>query len=169
MLLLYELSVWLHILAACAWVGGMVFLVGVVVPLLRKKELAQVAAAFVEQSGERFRTLGWICLGILVVTGTINMAFRGIHWADFFNGQFAQNPIARPLALKLLLVACVLAVSAVHDFWIGPRAARLWRENPDSEETRRARKRAANFGRVNGTLSIVIVLLAVFVVRGGFP
>lgn len=169
MTLLYELSVYVHILAACAWVGGMAFLVVVIVPLLRGQELSEVAAAFVQRSGERFRTLGWICLGTLVLTGTFNMWFRGIHWADFFDGAFVHNPIARPLALKLLLVAGVLAVSAFHDFYVGPRATRLWKQDPGSDEAKRARKRAALFGRVNGTLSLIIVLLAVFVVRGGFP
>lgn len=166
---LYEFSVWLHILAACAWVGGMFFLVVVIVPLLRRPELSQVAAAFVQRSGERFRTLGWICLATLVGTGTFQMYFRGIHWSDFFNGNFAQSPVARPLAYKLVLVALVLLLSAIHDFYVGPRATLLWNKDPASAEAKRARKQAAMFGRINGTLSLLIVLLAVFVVRGGFP
>lgn len=169
MTLLYQLSVYVHILAACAWVGGMAFLVVVVVPLLRRKELSSVAAAFVQKSGERFRTLGWICLGTLVATGTLNMWFRRIAWSSFFDGSFAKNPIARPLAVKLLLVALVLAVSAFHDFYVGPRATALWQKDPTSREALKARKQAAMFGRINGTLSLIIVLLAVFIVRGGLP
>lgn len=169
MVVLYELLVWIHILAACAWIGGMAFLVLIVVPLLRSPEFGPVAARFVQRSGERFRTIGWICLGTLVATGAFNMWFRGIAWVSFFDGTFAQSPVARPLAIKLVLVAVVLGVSAYHDFVVGPRATRLWREDPHSEATRRARKQAATYGRINGTLSLLIALLAVFVVRGGFP
>ncbi|MBX5482846.1 MAG: DUF4149 domain-containing protein [Myxococcaceae bacterium] len=163
---LYELSVWLHILAACAWIGGMAFLVFVVVPLLRRPDLSKVAAAFVQKSGERFRILGWTCLGILVATGSFNMWIRGIHWSSFFDGTYAQNPSARALAWKLLLVAAVLVVSAIHDFYVGPRATRLWEADPTSAEAKRARRQASRYGRINGTLALIIVLLAVFIVRG---
>lgn len=169
MLQLYQLSVWLHVLAACIWIGGMAFLVLVVVPLLRRPELRAVAPGLVRGAGERFRTVGWICLGTLVVTGTFNMWFRGILWSSFLDGSFAQHPMARPLALKLLLVAAVLALSAFHDFRVGPRAARLMEEKPDSPEAAQARRSASRYGRLNGMLSLLILLLAIFVVRGGFP
>jgi uncharacterized membrane protein len=164
-MLLYELSVWLHILAACTWLGGMAFLVVVLVPLLRRRELADVALQLVESSGRRFRALGWGCLSTLVVTGMVNMSFRGVRWADVLDGA----PAAAALRVKLMLVLAVLAISALHDFWLGPRAARMWREKPGSASASRDRRRAALLGRVNGTLALALVLLAVMVVRGGWP
>lgn len=169
MTILYGLSVWLHILAASIWIGGMAFLVFVIVPLLKKPELGAVASAFVQSSGERFRVLGWICLGTLLATGALNMWFRGIAWSSFFDGSFKESPMARTLAMKLGLVAAVLLVSAVHDFRVGPRATALWQQDPKSEAATRARKKAALYGRVNGMLSLLIVLLAVFLARGGLP
>mgnify|MGYP001337598885 CR=1 FL=1 len=165
---LYPISVWVHVLAACAWVGGMVFLVVVLVPQLKRAD-PKLAAALVDGSGRRFRALGWVCLAALLVTGTLNMHIRGIRWGAFFDGTFAQNPIARPLAVKLLLFALVLALSAVHDFFIGPRATRAWLHDPQSGEAKVMRRRASLFGRVNGLLALAIVLLAVLVARGGFP
>jgi uncharacterized membrane protein len=165
-MLLYELSVWLHILAACAWLGGMAFLVIVLVPMLRRGELATVALHVVEHSGRRFRALGWGCLATLIVTGTINMAFRGVGWLDVFDLAAAPNPMVQVLRWKLLLVFTVLVVSALHDFWLGPRAARRWRAEPSSAQAARERRTAALLGRVNGLLSVAIVLLAVAVVRG---
>lgn len=169
MLLLYDLSVWIHILAAATWIGGMAFLVFVIVPLLRMPEYRERAAALVHRSGLKFRAVGWICLGTLIITGTFNMWFRGLHWADFFNGSYAQNPVARALGLKLLLVAGVLAVSAVHDFYVGPRATLLWQNDPSSKEAMRFRRQAAMLGRVNALLALAIVFLAVALVRGGIP
>lgn len=164
---LYLFSVWIHVLAAMTWVGGMAFLVLVMVPLLKSPEHKERAAALVQRSMVKFRAVGWGCLGTLVLTGSFNMWFRGLRWASFFDGTFAQNPIARALGYKLLLVALVLVLSAVHDFSIGPTAAKLWQEAPDSPQALKLRKLAGTFGRVNALLALAIVFLAVALVRGG--
>ena len=47
----------LHILAAIVWIGGMSFLVLVVVPWLRKKGGGTDAGRFLRETGERFRNV----------------------------------------------------------------------------------------------------------------
>ncbi len=64
---LYLLSVWVHILAATVWIGGMLFLVLVVVPWLRKGTRSD-AAVLLRETGERFRNVGWICFVVLLIT-----------------------------------------------------------------------------------------------------
>jgi hypothetical protein len=139
------------------------------VPLLRSPEYRERAAELVRRSMLKFRVVGWICLGTLIATGSYNMWVRGLRWSSFFNGSYQQNPIARALGWKLLLVAVVLVVSAVHDFYIGPRATLLWSQAPDSRDALRFRKLAGTFGRVNALLALAIVFLAVMLVRGGLP
>ena len=78
---LYLLSVWIHILAAMAWIGGMFFLVLVVVPWLRAGNRAN-AGAFLRETGQRFRSVGWSCFAILTVTGTFNLYARGVRLGD---------------------------------------------------------------------------------------
>lgn len=75
---LYLLSVWVHILAATVWLGGMLFLVLVVVPWLRKGGGTD-AAVFLRETGERFRSVGWGCFFVLLITGTFNLWFRGVR------------------------------------------------------------------------------------------
>lgn len=169
MLTLYLVSVWLHILAATVWIGGMAFLVLVVVPLIRNPESRPWAATFIMRSGLKFRTVGWVCFGLLIATGAFNMWFRGLRWGAFFTGEYRDNPIAVALFYKLLLVGAVLVISAVHDFWLGPRAAQIWEQHPDSAEATRFRKLASRMGRANALLALAIVFLAVCVVRGGLP
>lgn len=164
---MYYTSVWLHVLSAALWLGGMAFLVLVIVPTLKSGQVDSAKAAdFIYATGMRFRSVGWACLGVLFLTGWFNMRYRGIGWGDLGH---VPDPIAHALTLKLILFALVLAVSAVHDFVIGPRATTVWRTAPQSELAQKFRKQAGLAGRVNGLLALAIVYLAVLVARGGLP
>jgi putative copper resistance protein D len=162
----YVLSVWLHILAAATWLGGMLFLALAVVPLLRRPEYQGIAAPLVHWLGVRFRWVGWICLGLLVLSGTFNLIYRGYGWDDVWSGRLWQGPFGQALGIKLFLVAVILVLSAVHDFRIGPRATALWQANPASAEARRLRRQASWIGRLNLILALIVVALAVILVRG---
>ena len=58
----------LHILPAVIWIGGMVFLGIVLIPVLRDPSLRAQAVPLIQRTGRRFRNLGWTCFVILVVT-----------------------------------------------------------------------------------------------------
>ena len=156
----------LHIVAACAWLGGMLFLVLVVVPALRAPALAAHSAAAFTVVGERYRTVGWATLLVLVVTGVTNAAIRAGSAAGLADASWWATPFGRILAAKLVLVALVLGFSAVHDFVVGPRAGRLMLEAPDQPGTVRWRMAARWMGRINLLLALAIVALAVRLVRG---
>ncbi len=163
---LYLLSVWLHVLAATIWLGGTIFLALVLVPITRRLEYRGIAGSLIHQVGVRFRLLGWICLGLLVVSGILNVAYRGFGWADLWSGRLWQGPFGRALGIKLLLVALILLLSALHDFFIGPRATILWQTQPTSPATQRLRRQAGWIGRINLLLALVVVALGVILVRG---
>ncbi len=166
MRIFYILSVWLHILAAATWIGGMIFLALAVVPLLRRPEYGGIAASLVHWLGVRFRWIGWVCLGLLVLSGTFNLIYRGYGWDDIWSGRLWQGPFGQALGIKLFLVAVILIMSAVHDFRIGPRATALWQANPASPEAKRLRRQASWIGRLNLILALAVVALAVILVRG---
>lgn len=163
--LLYLISVWVHILAAMVWVGGMAFLVLVVVPWLRRGGQSN-ASAFLRETGERFRSVGWTCFAILVVTGTFNLWVRGVRLGDFTRGEWLSSPFGKSVLVKLLVFAAVLLVSALHDFVIGPRAVVAIAADPQSQAAAVARRRASLFGRVNFLLALVLVAVGVAIVRG---
>lgn len=162
---LYLVSVWLHILAAATWIGAMLFVVLVVVPWLRRGDRAR-AAAFLRETGARMRNVGWGCFAILTLTGTYNLHVRGVHLRDFFDAEWRASGFGRAVALKLLAFAAVLAVSAVHDFVLGPRAALAVERDPRSAEAERLRRWAGLLGRVNALLALALVAFAVCIVRG---
>lgn len=156
--------VWLHILAAVTWIGGMLFLVLVVVPWLRANQGVD-AGAFLRDTGRRFRTVGWICFAILIVTGSFNLWMRGVHFADFGNPAWLSSPFGRAVTLKLAVFMLVLVVSATHDFVLGPRATRYMRD-PRSALAQRYRRKASLLGRANALLGLLLVAIAVVIVRG---
>jgi len=163
---LYVFSVWVHLLAAIAWIGGMLFLVTVMVPLLRRPEMRARAAELFHVVGLRFRTVGWIAIGVLVVTGITNLLLRGYTLGQVATGAVFAGPFGHTLAMKLTLVLGLLVLGVVHDFWLGPRATVLAREKPDSPERERARKVASWMGRTSMLLALAVVALAVMLVRG---
>ncbi len=158
---LYLVSVWLHVLAMAIWLGGIVFLGLVLMPTLRRPEHREIAAPLVDQTGARFRVVAWGSLGLLVLTGGLNLMARDFEWADW------GTPFGRALGVKLLLFVGIVILSALHDFVIGPRATALRRQDPDSEEARRLWRRAGLLGRVNLILALAVVALGVMLARGG--
>ncbi len=162
---LYLVSVWIHILAASIWLGGMAFLVLVLVPWLRRTPGAP-AGTLLSETGRRFRSVGWVCFALLLVTGSFNLSMRGVTLASLSSAVFWATPFGRILLTKLVAFSLVLGVSAIHDFVLGPRATALIARHPRSREAAASRRHAALLGRVNAILALVLVAAGVMLVRG---
>ena len=165
MRLLYLASVWLHILAATVWIGGIAFLILVVVPWLRKNRAVD-AGRLLRETGERFRSVGWVCFAILVLTGSFNLWVRGVRFGSFRDPDWLASPFGKTVLAKLAVFATVLAVSAVHDFRIGPRATAAIERDSRSIAAQSLRRLAARLGRLNALLALLLVALGVVLVRG---
>lgn len=159
------ISILLHILAAVVWIGGMIFLGVVLVPVLRQRRGTGDYAELISRTGTRFRNVGWVCLGILVVTGFVNVG-RWVDHSRLASAELWASPWGRILAVKLAFVAVALLLSAVHDFIVGPRATRVLREAPGSEQAGRLRRLAGRMGRANLLVAVLIVALGIMLVRG---
>jgi uncharacterized membrane protein len=162
---LYLVSVWLHVVAAMAWVGGMIFLVTILVPLLRTPALRPRAPELFAVVGRRFRLVGWIALVTLVITGLFNVSMRGYGLGQLLRGEAFSGRWGATLALKLAFVVVIVALSSVHDFWLGPRASRLARDNAPATQRERSRRIASVMGRTTFVLALAVVALAVTLVR----
>ncbi len=163
---LYAGSLVFHVVAAATWIGGMLFMVFVLVPGLRRLEDSRIRVQLIREVGVRFRLVGWICMGTLLVTGFLNLAGRGIGRAVLVQPAFWQSGYGRMLAWKLAVFAAILALSAIHDWNIGPRASAAQRLQPGSPEANRLRALATGFGRLNVLLSIAMLVLGILLSRG---
>jgi len=118
----------------------MLFIALVLVPVTRRLEDPTVRTRLLQETGRRFRTVGWIALIVLVVTGLLNL------WSH-------PGLLSSPrLHWKLGLVGLALILSAFHDFVLGPRAGA-----PGADPS--ARVRASWVARVNVLVVLVVVLL----------
>ncbi|HVY55920.1 MAG TPA: DUF4149 domain-containing protein [Thermodesulfobacteriota bacterium] len=164
---LYTLSVFIHIVSAMVWIGGMFFLVLVLIPVLRKPEFRPLFPPLFHNVGIRYRLVGWVSLALLILTGIFNLAYRGYGFDDLASGRLFEGPFGRTLFMKLVTVSLILVISAIHDFWLGPTAGALIREDPLSPRGNRLRRAAVMMGRLNFVLALLVVFLAVMLVRGG--
>jgi copper resistance protein D len=159
----YYVNVTIHMFAALLWLGGMFFLAAVGAPVLRKVEPPELRSALFRQLGEQFRLVGWLCIAVLLVTGTLNLHFRGmLNMATLGSAAFWGTRYGTALAWKLGAVAAMLVVQAIHDFISGPAASRL---APGSPEMMRARRNAALLARLSAGFGVVLVIAAVRLAR----
>jgi len=152
----------LHLLAAMVWVGGQFFLVFVVVPVLRSALPPPQRTMLIAQLGRRFAVVSWLVLAVLVLTGYLIGARRGVDWASL---PTAKSVYAQVLAAKLWLVGLVIVLTAVHGLVLGPRLTRLAAQAAgNSSEAEARRRRLARLSAVvsatNLLLNLVIVYLA---------
>ncbi len=160
----YYANVSVHVLAALIWLGGMFFFALVGAPVLRAVEPAALRRDLFDQLGRRFRSVGWITLGVLLVTGTVNLHFRGLlHWNGIWNNAaFWRSGYGTALAIKLVTVALMLVVEGYHDWVLGPRAGHA---PTGSIEAATLRAQASRWARVAALSGIVIVIAAVRLAR----
>lgn len=164
---IHLISVWLHILAAAVWIGGMAALGLLFVPLLRRERFEGVARPLLHAAALRFRWIGWGALSVLLVTGLVNARAQGVPWSAWVDPDFWTTAWGLALGCKLAVVLLTLIVSAVHDFHFGPKAIRLMRDAPESPEAERMRWWSSWLGRLLLLLSLVILWFAVLLPRGG--
>lgn len=162
---MYQVAAYLHLLAAMVWIGGMLFLALVLVPVARGlQDPPGVGMRLLGQAARRFRFPAWGALLALVATGIWLLVERGIGVTYLLSEQGSS---AGTLRVKLALVVAVIALSALHDFGIGPRVARMMEAGGrPSASALRQRRLLTWLARVNVALVLVIAALGVVIVRG---
>lgn len=143
--------VWIHVLAAMAWIGGMIFLSLVLVPEFRRAGLAGERMLLFRDIARRFRVVVWLAIAVLIGSGVILLDLRGLALTE---------PVSwpRPFQVKLALVACLVGLSLSHDLLLGPRQAK---ESPTMESGTAASFIRSLF-RIVPRLALLLALAVVF-------
>ena len=164
MSLAYLITVTAHVLAALIWLGGLFFFGLVGAPVLRGVDPPELRQHLFNVLGTRFRTVGWVAIATLLLTGVANLHFRGwLAWDGVLGtAAFWRTPAGQALGVKLIVVVVLVTVSAIHDFVVGPAASRVPAGTPEALALRR---RAAWLGRLNAMAGLVLVVAAVRLAR----
>lgn len=148
---LFLVLIALHMLAAAAWVGGVLFFLFAVVPAARAAPAAGIATAL----GRAFRPLAYTALVTLVATGPLLLWVQGVHFETFGHARFWVSAFGTTLGVKAVMIVAVLILTVWHDWVLGPRAERTG-----------AKGAARAIGAVIGLLSVAIFLAGLLMAQG---
>lgn len=154
----YLISVYLHILAAILWIGGMLFMIVALIPAIKNHP---DKAKLIQSVGIKFRNSGWIALVILLLTGFFNLHMRG--WGsdpDFWSNYWGKLGI-----YKIIIFIIIVGLSIYHDFFVGIKAVKVWMEGKEQKKSDDLRKQARWLGRINFLLGLIALFLGILMVR----
>ena len=121
--LVYSIVVdWLHLLAAALWVGGMMYIATIYLPVLGKYSLVERTRSLLTVI-PYFSPLAVAGVLIMAVTGPFNATFRLSSW-----DQFLTTAYGRTLVIKILLVGGLLLTSAIHVGLLRPRLRKEYKK-----------------------------------------
>lgn len=161
---MYFWAVFFHLMFVAFWLGGMLFTVAVLVPATRTK-LKSYKGLLFKELGTRFSHISWAVFILLILTGILALLGKGYSFDDLLSMDFWQSWYGVRLKLKLFTFGLVLIFSGVHDFWLGPKAAKLMDAEPNLPQTKYYRTASRWIGRINLVLGLMILFFAVGLVR----
>lgn len=162
--LLYFVSIFLHILSATIWIGGIFFIMLVIGPFTRKQNHVD-SSDFLENLGKNFRTVSWICLITLCITGMVNLHIRGVMISDLRNLIWINTAWGHVVILKIIIFVFILLNSIWHDFFIGKRSILETRRAANIDLIKKLKLKATLAGRINALLAVAILIVAIVLVR----
>ena len=139
-------ALWLHLLGAIVWIGGLVYQTHVLLPLARRGQ----AAAFAE-AARRARPATWTAIALVVLTGFYNVTQLGSFERALASGA------APLLVAKFALVILAVALAGQRDFAQVPLLHAALAAGADAQEP------LATIARLD---RVVLVLAAIVVYLG---
>lgn len=148
----WMILIWIHILAAMFWIGGMLFFSLVLIPSLQGVPPPE-RADLMGRVGMRYRRAGWISLALLLVTGLLQL----------YRLNFAPPAADGWIWAKLTLVIVMVGLTLLHDLILGPKSIQISRATAAPHPLQRTVRWMA---RLNLAVGLFVVLAAVYIARG---
>ena len=161
---MYQFLVFLHVISAITWLGGMLFLLMVMIPLARRD--AGVGFGVLRSAAEKFVPVAWAAKVVLAGSGAyLAWEYWNVRPDTFFTGD---THFLSYLQRKTGLFVIVVILSLAHDFWLGPRMMdrlEAARSTGSPLPTGPARLFVQWAARINLVLVIWVVVFAVWMTR----
>ncbi|HEX8991785.1 MAG TPA: CopD family protein [Anaerolineales bacterium] len=153
---------WLHLLATVTWIGSLVSIYVLVLPVSKRSLKPVDELALIDGIQKRLEPIAWFSVSLLVATGLFQMSVNP-HYNGFLStsGQWSLA-----LLSKHILVASLVAVSAVHTWDVLPTMRRMLmrKEKASESEVLRLQRRERALLRASLVLA-ALILLATAVMR----
>ena len=143
------LITWIHLVAATTLMGGLIYSQFVLNPSAHQDPSNPKAKEVIRLAGRRFRTIAWVCLITLILTG----AYQMLNESGSARIETVWGVI---LMLKLFLFVIAFGLILIHDFIIDPYAPPK-SQNPSSQVPS---SRADNLQKAIILMTLAILLVA---------
>jgi uncharacterized membrane protein len=154
---------WLHLLGAIVWVGGLCFQLLVVAPLLSRSPMTAERLRFELSLDLRFRSVMWPAVGLVLLTGLYNV--MNVLYATALPGSNVPPAFVRFLGFKLLLVVLLLVLQGIQRFALQARTVALLARLPSEQAV--LPEALLKLRRLSHLLSLLTVSTAVVVILLG--
>jgi copper transport protein len=113
---------WLHLLAASLWIGGMLYISTVYLPMLKGNTLLERVQSLISTL-PHYSALAITGIIILAVTGPFNAT---VHMSSF--DQLLTTEYGRALIVKSVLVAALVVTAIIHIGLLRPRLTKNYKK-----------------------------------------
>lgn len=151
------LITWIHLAAAIALIGGLIFSQFVLTPVARETSFDSKTREVVRLSGRRFRTIAWVSLIILILTGAYQMLNES-------GSARIETTWGVVLMLKLFLFVIAFGLLLIHDFIIDPYA-RSSQDTPSSASSPPVPIRADILQKAVIVMTLAVLLVASYLAQ----
>ncbi len=110
------LITWLHLVAAIALIGGLIFSRLVLTPVCKHSPPDSAVQRLRHRLGRRFRTIAWSSLIVLILTGAYQILLES-------GSARIETAWGVMLMLKLFLFAIAFGLILIHDFIMDPHGS----------------------------------------------
>lgn len=161
---LHAAAIWLHILGIALFVGPQFFLAFAWAPASRGIEDMQVRLKAMRTITRRFGYVGGAGLLCILVAGLYLVLSWKSYYAIAGDVGFYDVRFGWVFTIKMVILATMLSVLAVHTFIVGPRLmdrleAQANGENVTEEEIHAVRMRSMSLSIAGLALTLVIMVM----------
>lgn len=162
MILIDGIIIWIHLLSACIWVGGSIFIGLILAPMLKNiVSSVEERLALMIKIGRRFNKFAFPSFIILIVSGIYNSRFFFENPNNFFESDYGIL-----LFIKIILTIIMFICYIIHIKSFGKEIENKILGDNDPQYLKSIRSKIIDYGRLVVFLSIFILLIAALLDSG---
>lgn len=151
--ILLTVVTWIHLSSAVVWIGGIFFILFVVLPVA-KRTLEQ-PGKLMGAIGKRFVPMANISIMLIFITGI----FISLSSHTFSDCASLNSPWSQTLFAKVLTALVMASIHFYRGLVLIPKIERLTTEGSSPEDIKRLQLLSLNLVKTNFTLGTVVLFL----------